>query len=69
MARLAGGAVGHRTYGWGLMGTIYHSDDAGYPFLLFSLWIVVTSIVLMRRAGEPLPTVSTAPTSHAIQTG
>ena len=46
--------------GGGLVGVIYHSEDAGLPFLLFWLWIVMTSIVLMRRAGQPVPPVSGA---------
>ncbi|MCI0397326.1 MAG: hypothetical protein L0332_13890 [Chloroflexi bacterium] len=41
-------------------GTIYARDDAGLPFLLFLLWTVITSIVLMRRAGQPVPPVSSA---------
>ena len=52
----------------GTAGTIYAGDN-GLPFLLFLLWTLVTSISLMRRTGQPLPTVSTAPTSRAIETG
>jgi hypothetical protein len=53
----------------GTAGTIYAREDAGLPYLLFELWTVITSIVLIRRAGQPLPTVSAAPTSRAIETG
>ena len=53
----------------GIAGIDYAREDAGLPYLLFELWTVITSIVLIRRAGKPLPTVSTAPTSRAIETG
>ena len=33
---------------------------AGLPMILFLLWTVITSVVLMRRAGQPLPTVESA---------
>ena len=43
----------------GFAGTIY-TRDFGLSFLLFLLWTVITSVVLMRRAGQPLPTVESA---------
>ncbi len=43
----------------GFAGTIY-TRDFGLSFLLFLLWTVITSVVLMRRAGQPLPTVEFA---------
>jgi len=43
----------------GFAGTMY-TRDFGLSFLLFLLWTVITSIALMRRAGQPLPTVESA---------
>ena len=43
----------------GMAGTIY-TRDFGLSFLLFMLWTVITSIALVRRAGQPLPTVESA---------
>jgi len=43
----------------GMAGTLY-PRDFGPSFLLFLLWTVITSVVLMRRAGQPLPTVESA---------
>ena len=43
----------------GFAGTLY-PRDFGPSFLLFLLWTVITSVVLMRRAGQPLPTVESA---------
>jgi hypothetical protein len=43
----------------GFAGTLY-ARDFGPSFLLFGLWTLVTSIVLVRRAGQPLPTVESA---------
>ena len=53
----------------GVAGIDYAREDAGLPYLLFELWTVITSIVLMRRAGQLLPTVSTALTSPVNDTG
>jgi len=52
----------------GFAGTIY-TRDVGLSFLLFMLWTLVTSIVLIRRAGMPLPTVSAALASPVKETG
>jgi len=35
----------------GIAGIDYAREDAGLPYLLFELWTVITSIVLIRRAG------------------
>lgn len=43
----------------GMAGTIY-TRDFGLSFLLFLLWTLAASIALMRRAGQPLPTVESA---------
>lgn len=53
----------------GIAGIDYAREDAGLPYLLFELWTVITSIVLMRRAGQALPTVKTALPSPANETG
>jgi len=53
----------------GTAGTLSARDDAGWPYLLFELWTVITSIVLMRRAGKQLPTVSTTLTATVNETG
>jgi hypothetical protein len=53
----------------GVAGIDYAREDAGLPYPLFELWTVITSIVLMRRAGQLLPTVSTALTSPVNDTG
>jgi hypothetical protein len=42
-------------------GTVYARDDAGLPFLLFLLWTLAVSVVLVRRAGVPLTAVSGTP--------
>jgi hypothetical protein len=52
----------------GMAGTIY-TRDIGLSFLLFMLWTLITSIVLMRRAGQLLPTVSATLTSPVNETG
>ena len=52
----------------GFAGTIY-TWNVGYSFLLFMLWTLLTSIVLIRRAGQLLPPVSTAPTSTVSEMG
>jgi hypothetical protein len=49
----------------GTVGTTSTRDDAGLPFLLFELWTVITSIVLMRRESCSLSTVSATLTSRA----
>jgi len=33
---------------------------AGLPMILFLFWVIAVSVVLMRRAGQPLPTVESA---------
>ena len=43
----------------GFAGTLY-SRDFGPSFLLFLLWTLAASIALVRRAGQPLPTVESA---------
>jgi hypothetical protein len=53
----------------GMAGTIYLREDAGLPYLLFELWIVITSIAMMRRERAALPTVSATLTSPANETG
>jgi hypothetical protein len=47
----------------GTAGTIYARDDAGLPFLLFVLWTLITSVILVWRAGQPFPAVSGTPVS------
>ena len=44
----------------GIAGIDYAREDAGLPYLLFELWTVITSIVLMRRAGVSHSAVSNA---------
>jgi len=53
----------------GIAGIDYAREEAGLPYLLFELWTVITSIVLIRRAGQALPTVNAALTSPANETG
>jgi len=43
----------------GMAGTIY-AREFGPSFLLFLLWTLAASIALVRRAGQPLPTVESA---------
>ena len=43
----------------GFAGTLY-ARDFGPSFLLFGLWTLVTSIVMMRRAGQQIPLTSNA---------
>ena len=43
----------------GFAGTLY-PRDFGPSFLLFLLWTLAASIALVRRAGQPLPTVESA---------
>ena len=45
------------------------SEWAGLPMILFTFWVIAVSIALMRRVGQPLPTVSAAPTSRTMETG
>jgi len=45
------------------VGVIAGVEDAGLPFLLFTLWIVLTSIVLTRRVGQRSPVVNSASVS------
>jgi hypothetical protein len=52
----------------GIAGTLYHRDF-GPSFLLFMVWTLAASIALVRRAGQPLPTVESALTSPANKTG
>lgn len=47
----------------GTAGTIYARGDAGLPFLLFVLWTLITSVILIRRAGLPGRAESAAPIS------
>jgi hypothetical protein len=44
----------------GIAGIDYAREDAGLPYLLFELWTVITSIVLIRRAGVSHSAVSNA---------
>jgi hypothetical protein len=46
VAFLAGGLAGSADLG---------SEWAGLPMILFTVWVVATSVVLIRRAGEPRP--------------
>ena len=43
----------------GFAGTLYHREF-GPSFLLFLLWTLAASIALVRRAGQPFPTVESA---------
>jgi hypothetical protein len=45
------------------VGVIAGVEDAGLPFMLFLLWIVLTSIVLTRRVGQRSPVVNSASVS------
>ena len=45
------------------------SEWAGVPMILFTLWVIAVSVVLIRRAGQLLPTVNTALTSTVNETG
>ena len=45
------------------------SEWAGLPMILFTFWVIAVSIALMRRVGQPLPTVSATPTSRTMETG
>jgi hypothetical protein len=47
----------------GVVGEIYHLEDAGLPFLLFLAWTLMASVVLIRRADKPIAAVSSAPAS------
>ena len=49
-------------FGGAIEGEFYWIEDAGLPFLLFLLWILVTSVILVRRLAQPLAAVSSAPT-------
>ena len=52
----------------GFAWTIY-TRNVGANYVLFMLWVLVTSVVLIRRVGKPLPTVISAPhTSPAHET-
>ena len=53
----------------GIAGIDYAREDAGLAYLLFELWTLMTSIALMRRAGQPLPIVNIVPTSPISETG
>ena len=53
----------------GTAGTLSARDDVGWPYLSFELWTVITSIVLIRRAGMPLPILSSALKSTVNETG
>ena len=44
----------------GIAGIDYAREDAGLPYLLFELWTVITSIVLIRRVGVSHSAVSNA---------
>jgi|SRR5918994_7527163 hypothetical protein len=52
----------------GLTGTVY-ARATGLSFLLFMLWTLVTSIVMMRRVGQLPPTVSAELTFPVNETG
>ena len=45
------------------VGVIAGFEDAGLPFMLFLLWIVLTSIVLTRRVGQRSPVANSASVS------
>jgi len=47
--------------GGAIVGAFYWVEEAGLPFMLFLLWVLVTSIVLVRRVGQPGSAVSSAP--------
>ena len=52
----------------GFAGTMY-TRDIGLSFLLFMLWTLAASIVLIRRAGQVPPTIGAALTSPVKETG
>ena len=52
----------------GFAGMLY-ARDFGPSFLLFMLWTLAASIVLIRRAGQVPPTIGAVLTSHVNETG
>lgn len=60
VAFLAGGVVGSADLA---------SDWAGFPMLIFTLWVVATGVVLIRRTGEPLPVDRDAHVGRATPVG
>ena len=59
-AFLAGGLVGSANLA---------SELAQVPMLVYPLWVIATSVVLVRRAGEPRPAETAAPTGRAAHVG
>ena len=49
--------------GGAVVGAFYWVENAGLPFMLFLLWTLATSVVLVRRVGQPGSAVSSAPGS------
>jgi hypothetical protein len=47
----------------------FQSEWAGLPFLLFMLWVIAASVVLIRRAGEPWPAETEPPTGRTAPVG
>ena len=41
------------------------SEWAGLPMILFTFWVIVVSVVLMRRAGAPRPAEKETPVGQA----
>jgi hypothetical protein len=60
VALIAGAAVGSADF---------QSEWAGLPFLLFMLWVIAASVVLIRRAGEPWPAETEPPTGRTAPVG
>ena len=45
------------------------TEWAGLPMILFTFWVIAVSVVLFRRASQPLPTVGATGTSSVKETG
>jgi hypothetical protein len=46
-----------------------HSEWAGLPMILFTLWVIATSVVLIRRVGAPRPAEKETPVGQAAPIG
>jgi hypothetical protein len=46
-----------------------HSEWAGLPMILFTLWVIAVSVVLIRRAGAPRPAEKETPVGQAAPIG
>lgn len=60
VAFLVGGLVGSADLG---------SEWAALPMLLYPIWVIATSVVLIRRTGEPRPVETESPAGRAAPVG